>query len=39
MESETVETHASIVVDWLIDGALVQQAAIEQRELLAARNV
>lgn len=28
---EFVETHASTVVDWLIDGALVQQAALERR--------
>lgn len=34
---EFVETHASTVVDWLIDGALVQQAALERRAQLAAR--
>lgn len=34
---EFVETHASTVVDWLIDGALVQQAALERRAELASR--
>ena len=34
---EFVETHASTVVDWLIDGALVQQAALERRAELVSK--
>ena len=32
---DTIEHHATAVIDWLIDGALVQQAALERKQALA----
>ena len=34
---EFMETHANTVVDWLIDGALVQQAALDRRAELVSK--